>query len=501
MAKCAKLSLVVKLAVLLDDRSLGLRPIVDLRRAEEIAWSATSELPDPSPFLGQGEILLTTGLETVGWDQEWEPYVSGIAAVGVIAIGLAIDLTYSAAPQALVDACRTHRIGLFEVPRDTTFVAITRQVARLLQAEDESSTRAALGQQRELTQAALREDEPELLIEAVARVGQAAALVDPEGVIRVGPAGERPDLLVPEVIAAALDRIRDRGLRAAAGMSVPGGEIMVHPLGVRGRPERYLVTAFEQRVTEDQRSSVVTAVALLSTAEERRRSSREAARQVRARVVELLLAGDARTAAVLLQAAGGRAPRLPQRVVVIRVRGAASRLDAALPHAETAALAGIVGSDPADLVLVVRPSRAEGLAEELGARGLRVGVGDVVPLVETARSFRAAGLAVDLASADRPVVRWAEGVRRGILQVIEDDRLTAFADTWLGPISGEPELIETLRSFLTHHGSQLQVADDLGIHRNTVRKRLDRIESLLGASLADPQTRADGWIALQARSR
>lgn len=491
----------VKLAVLLDDQTLGLRPVVDVRRAEEIAWSATSELPDPSPFLGQGEILLTTGLETVHWVAEWEPYVSRIAAAGVLAIGLAVDLTYAAAPPALIDACRGHDVGLFEVPRDTTFVAITRQVARLLQAEDESSTRAALGQQRELTQAALREDEPELLIEAVARVGQAAALVDPEGRVLVGPAGLRPDLLVPDVITEALDRIRDRGLRAAAGMSVPGGEIMLHPLGVRGRPERYLVTAFEQRVTEDQRSSVVTAVALLSTSEERRRARRESERQVRGRAVELLLSGDARTAAVLLAAAGGGRLRIPQRLAVLRARGTAAGIDAALAQVESTALAGVAGADPGEMVVIARQPVIDSLAEELAGRGLRIGVGDVVPVADAPRSDRSAALAVDLASADRPVVRWAEGVRRGVLAVLDPERLAAFADSWLAPIEKEPDLIETLRSFLAHHGSQLQVAEDLGIHRNTVRKRLDRVESLIGASLADPQTRTDGWIALQARLR
>ena len=495
------MSHMVRLMDLLADDALALRPVVDLRRDEELAWTGTSELVDPSPFLGPGEVLLTTGLETVGWDEEWHSYVQRVAAVGVLAIGLAVDLTYAAAPPALVGACRDHAIGLFEVPRETTFVAITRRVARLLQAEDESATRAALAQQRELTQAALREDEPELLIEAVARVGEAAALVDPEGAIRVGPAGVRPELLVPSAIAEALDRIRDRGLRAAAGMSVPGGELMVHPLGVRGRPERYLVTGFGQRVSEEQRSSVVTAVALLSTSEERRRSRREAERQVRARAVELLLAGDVRTASVLLAAAGGRRARIPQRLVVLRARGTAAQLDAALVHVETLVLAGVPLVEPAAMVLIARPTRAEELAADLGARGLRVGVGEAVSAADAARSDRSAGLALDLATQDRPVVRWAEGVRRGVSEVLDADRLFAFAETWLAPLDAEPELVDTLRSFLAHHGSQLQVADDLGIHRNTVRKRLDRIEALLGSSLADPQTRADGWIALQARAR
>jgi purine catabolism regulator len=36
----------------------------------------------------------------------------------------------------------------------------------------------------------------------------------------------------------------------------------------------------------------------------------------------------------------------------------------------------------------------------------------------------------------------------------------------------------------------------LGVHRNTLTHRISRIESLLGRSLADPQTRVDLWVAL-----
>ena len=60
-------------------------------------------------------------------------------------------------------------------------------------------------------------------------------------------------------------------------------------------------------------------------------------------------------------------------------------------------------------------------------------------------------------------------------------------------------LVETLRSFLAHHGSQVQVSADLGVHRNTVRSRVRQIEQALGRSLAEPQTRVDAWIALRSR--
>lgn len=492
----------VTLDDLLGDDALGLRPVVDVRRSDELSWAATSELVDPSPFLGPGEVLLTTGLETTGWAGEWDGFVARLAGVGVLAIGLAVDLTYAAAPVPLVEACRTHAVGLFEVPRATTFVAITRRVARLLQAEDESATRAALAQQRELTQAALREDDPGLLVTAVGRIGHAAALVDPDGAVRVGPAGTDPGLLVPEAVAEALDRIRGSGLRAAAGISVPDGELMLHPLGVRGRPARYLVTGFRRRVTDEQRSSVMTAVALLSTAEERRRAGRETERQVRVRAIELLVTGDVRTAGVLLEAAGGRA-QVPARSVVVRARGSAAQREDGLGSIEDDCVAGISEGEVDELVLIAPARAAAGLADALGARGLRVGVGEPVAPAEIPRSHRAAGHAVALASAERPVVHWSHDVRRGVLALLDDGRGAAFADSWLAPLDAadDPELIATLRSFLAHHGSLLQVAEDLRIHRNTARKRLDRIEALLGRSLADPQTRVDAWIALEARAR
>ena len=41
------------------------------------------------------------------------------------------------------------------------------------------------------------------------------------------------------------------------------------------------------------------------------------------------------------------------------------------------------------------------------------------------------------------------------------------------------------------------MADELGLHRNTVRNRLDVIEATLPGALDDPQIRASAWIALQ----
>jgi purine catabolism regulator len=499
---------VVDLGDLLATERLALVPVVDTSRDDPLRWVAASELADPAPFLEGGEVLLTTGLETVHWTRRWDAYVRRLANVGVVAVGLAVGLTYTDSPAALVRACRRHRVDLFEVPASTTFVAISHAVAGLLQREEESATRAALAAQQALTQAALREEEPLALLETVARVGAAAAVTDARGAFLLGPRGERPDLLKAVLdsglVAEAVGRMRPQGLRAAASLSEAGTSVLVHPLGVRGRPSRYLVTAFTGRASQPQRSSIATAVALLSLAEERRRVGREADRRLRSRAVEFLAAGDLRTATVLLGAGSGPRPRLPRTAVVLRCRGGRSRLEDGLETVEAVpALAGVVTAGNRDeLVAVVRRAEARPLAETLAGAGLRVGIGAAGAVQSLATSHESAGHALDLTTTGAPLVSWDDGVRRGVLGVLDQDRAAAFGASYLAPIVelGDDSLLDTLAEFLRQHGSLLKVAEELGVHRNTVRNRIERIESLLNRSLLDPQVRVDAWVALQSRA-
>jgi DNA-binding PucR family transcriptional regulator len=47
------------------------------------------------------------------------------------------------------------------------------------------------------------------------------------------------------------------------------------------------------------------------------------------------------------------------------------------------------------------------------------------------------------------------------------------------------EMKSTLNHYFNHFGHQQQTADAMGIHRNTLRYRLNRIEQRLGYSLQD----------------
>jgi purine catabolism regulator len=92
------------------------------------------------------------------------------------------------------------------------------------------------------------------------------------------------------------------------------------------------------------------------------------------------------------------------------------------------------------------------------------------------------------------VVTWEELIGLGVLGLVDEGAGSQFARELLGDLN--PVLRETLRSFLDHHGSRVATAQALGVHRNTVRNRIEQIEEQWGRSLDEPATRVDAWAAL-----
>lgn len=476
----------VTLADLLGTTGLALAPVAVADPDVEIRWVATSELPDPTPYLQGGEVLLTTGLETRGWRSQWRGYVDRLAAADVAALGLGVGLTHRRAPAGLVSACRRAGLNLFEVPRPTPFVSVSRAAATLLDDERDRVARRSLDAQRALTRAALAADAvPALLATLADQVGGAAATVDRDGRTLAGVGSLDADAVQTEVA-----RIRDRGLHAAASVSGEEGTTIVQPLGVRSAPDRWLAVSLPGRPTEVQRATVAGAVSLLGLALERELERRTDERRLHARALELVLAGDTSTAQVLLD----DRPTLPARVRVLRVDGPADDALAVL-EAERVLAANVDGT----VVALSAARRAASVGRRLGERGLRVGIGSVEPLARAADSHAAATVALAGASVDDPVRRWDTPAREGVAGLLDPARVRAFARAYLAPLADEPALLATLTTYLRRHGSLLATAEELAVHRNTVRNRLVRIESLLGVSLDDPQVRVDAWVALHSR--
>ncbi|GAA1649184.1 helix-turn-helix domain-containing protein [Georgenia ruanii] len=479
--------------------ALALRGVVVPRPLAPVRWVATSELADPSPFLEGGEVLLTTGLRAEGWDHEWEGYVARLRAAGVAAVGFATGLTHAAVPPPLERACRHQEVNLFEVPHRTTFVAISRLTAQLLEQTEQADARRAVAVQRELTEAAARAGDPAALLRVLAaHLTGGAALVSAGGAVTeaVGTAVP-PGLDLPAEVA----RLRPQGLRASASVGLAGHACLIQPIGLSDRPDSYLVAWTPHQLSDGQRGAVTTAVALLGLAAERRRDRLDTDRRLRARALELVLTGDARTAAVLLAAVEDLPGevRLPARLRAAWASGPADRLDDALAALEAELGAGALAARTGDVVrLADAPERTERAAGLLTELGLQAGVGAAVGLDDGERAATTARYALAQTTPALPLVRWDDLVDDGVLALVGAEAAGAFAASYLAPLAGRPDLVLTLRAYLRHHGSRGRVAAELGVHRNTVRHRVEEIEAALGRSLDDPGTRVSAWVALQA---
>ena len=485
----------------LGDRALGLTALYLPHPDADVRWVAVSELDDPSPFLEGGELLLTTALEMATWDEEWDDYIRRLVAARVCALGLAVDLTLEAAPPRLIEAAQRWQLNLLEIPRRTTFVAVSRTVADLVRAEESRAAQRSLEIHQALTRAAVRSDEPQEILKTLAdALAGMAATVSVEGAVQIGPVGPKEAMFADTLVAEEVARIRPRGLRAASSVPGSGGTLMLQPIGVHGRPARYLVVGFEGSGTSVHRAAIAAAVVLLNLAEEHRHDRLETRRKLAGRAIELLIHGDRRGAELLLAAGASDEVRLPRTVSVLRASGAPEDVDEVLDRIDQGpARVGITTQAIVDGEFVA-VGRSAAIHEVAGvvARRLRVGVGRSAPIEEIDVAFRTAGLALDGARVGDPVV-WRERAAAGVASLLEPARARAFADGVLLGFRAEADadLLATLSSFLRHHGSHVGVARDLAIHRNTVAQRVRAIEARLGRSLDDPQTRADVWTALQ----
>lgn len=108
-----------------------------------------------------------------------------------------------------------------------------------------------------------------------------------------------------------------------------------------------------------------------------------------------------------------------------------------------------------------------------------------------ARTLSEARDAARLAGARAETGRFLHVDRLGLAQLLlawtRTDTFVPAARSLLATLS--PELVETLTVYLDAESSLIEAAAVLGVHRNTIARRVARIESLLGVDLADADTR------------
>ncbi|MGV9416051.1 PucR family transcriptional regulator ligand-binding domain-containing protein [Streptomyces sp. NPDC003674] len=207
--------------------------------------------------------------------------------------------------------------------------------------------------------------------------------------------------------------------------------------------------------------------------------------------------GAARSAALVRLLLGSSpeevAPLLGDgRWIVVHARPEAQSPDAVAASALGAALGSPLVDVGRDVVRVLAPAEREPVPQP----GWTLGVSAAAGPGEWPAADGQAARALARARATRvPLVR--HGARPGLAELVPRADAQAHARTLLGPLGAQPALAETLRTWLSLHGSWDRTAVALGVHRNTVRQRIARCAALLDADLDDADVRMELWFALR----
>ena len=505
----------------------------------EVTAAAVSELAEPGPWLQGGELLLTIGLLLHRYDD----YVAHLDAAGVPALGLGLGagLRHQVVPEALAAACEAVGMPLLAVPDGVPFIAVTKAVFALRARGERRHLEWALATQRALTAAAVTPGGLGGILAAHGRAtGCAAVVVDLLG----RPLAGGPARLVDE-LAGLTAQVRAQGL-LGAGVDIDGERRReVHPLGSRRLRAVLLLDGPTAAPAANQVTSAL--VSLLSLELERHHGLGAAERRGRAQLLAHFARGtvDDDVAARRLAAVG--LPERELRAAVIaadQVTDPAAGGGAAARGADHAAArgaghaadrgAGHAADRPVDRGAAAGAEAAD-LAADLSAAlpdALVRIVGDVVELAVPADvdldaalavlaagrpagigiAARPGGLAVSLRQArsalpesrvrGRPVHAVDLAGVRTLLAVVPPDRLRTYADAVLGHLDADPraaELLRALAAFCEHNGHWERTAEALGVHRHTVRHRIEAVEQRTGRRLAAAQDRHELWLAIRVR--
>ncbi|MFE2092871.1 PucR family transcriptional regulator [Streptomyces sp. NPDC059460] len=516
----------VPLRWLLGQHDLGLRLLAgrdDLDR--EVSWAHSIELADPTPWLGGGELLLTTGLRLPEDDAGRSAYVRRLADTGVAALGFGTGLSHPRVPPAVVQAAEECGLPLLEVPLPTPFVAVTKAVMeRLAELQYEGVSRASRIQPR-MTRAALRGGPQAVVRELAVSTRSSVVLLDDAGAVRAShPAGTASaDTAVaallhgaPSAPSAPGDACGGSGARLgdAASAAVSSGRHRVVALqrvqvGARAHGQVALVT--DRPLTAVDHLLLGHAASLIALEAEKPLRLREEQNRVNAMFLRMLLDGSVAAPAARdhLGEAGFSAPeRL--RVLVLRGTGPQRALAAlgqalaergllrfGLARAGCAVLLLDTGVDAAALVAEaasgLRPRPWAGVSAEHGPAEAPTALREAMTAAEAAQARQCSGVVAFAELAGHELL--AEPHTRAVLQRLAADRLAPLADH---DARQGTELVASLRAFLENHGQWEAASTALGVHRHTLRARVERVQLLLPADLESAHVRAELLLALSA---
>lgn len=480
----------VSLARLLAETPLGeARPeeLAPCHRA--VTWVHSSEIYEIAPLLDGGEVLLTTGLGLVGADDAaLARYAEGIADRHAAALALELGRTFVDPPPALVAACNRAGLGLLALHAVVPFARIARVANELILDHEASLLRRATDLSRRLADDLRHRVGVRAMVGTVAdAVGAPVQLVDGEGRVHAGP-----DRLAEPVHRQPVELASGTWGQLAAAATADDGvalllEVAADTLQVA------IAEVAGGRARDEARTLLLDLI----------RGTALSVEAVGRRAGALGVAADRPVASLVAVPDGEMTPPVAD-AVVRAVRGAVRTELAAVDGDRVLAVVDPAATRRATAeriwAAVDRDLQGSGSGLRHLAIGTRVGrldrIGDSfgVALLATAMAAR-------MGAARRVLLATDVALDRLLLET-DDAALERLVARVLGPLlehdaKRRTELLPTLVHYLAAGRSKATAATHLGVRRQTVHERLDRIARMLDLPTEDPMA----WTSLEVAVR
>lgn len=493
-----------------------------------LRWVEPSELEDPTPYLLDGEFVLTAGLPFLSegnndGDAMADRYVQRLVGAGVAALGFGLEPYFDAVPERLVAACRKHGLTLVQIPSSIPFAALGLEFSQLLESGNARVFRQLADTNRQLMRAVLSaRPEHELLSALAQRVPVWALLIGADGRVRAraaaaATAGTKPSAGVElSLLQPMLKRLlTGSGPRVETeSFTAPGSSLAYgHPLrSAKDATLGALVLGTDKPLTAAQNTVVSSVVGLLELLVRQRTSGSLAPSQLATALLlhpESLAFGGTRQLNLLkdLLAQSVSGTRSGALRVIQGVRAHESLPAAADgPVRELLQWRRLFDTKMVELTeygfaAITRLKVDDALLLEVEQLGWRLVVGEPAELAGLPAAYKRATSLRSRVQDTGKSVR-ADDVTWSVTGLLGRDAGTMLAARLLEPVLNQDaerrsSQLKVLKSWLGENGNWDATAKGLGLHRNSVRRQISALAELLEMDLGQAQTRAELWIALQ----
>ncbi len=191
-----------------------------------VRWVHISELPDPTPWLSGGELLLTTGMQLDSEERQRE-FVRLLSGHHLAGLGFGTGFDHETLPDAVLEEAGRFDFPVFEVPYELPFIALTEKAFTRLVNEQYEVLQRGIAIHKRLERLVLEERGLDEVVRALAAAtGGCVWVLSARGETIAGTLFRRQ---LPD---AALEHVREEVRRRGGGAPCARGR-------ARPAPERF----------------------------------------------------------------------------------------------------------------------------------------------------------------------------------------------------------------------------------------------------------------------